>query len=374
MMPSLDGLRRLLWWSACIALSVWVVSRFTLFPGIDGYHKAMLSDMVSGEAHKPFVYRALLPFLIRLTFLAVPEAVESGMNQFLNTTSWGLYMKNFLGYNPNHMALYLIAMGYMTLSLAAFTRTLRSLLHGLYAAPRLFGELLSLLSLVLIPYHFANFYCYIYDFSTLFLFTLGLTLMAQRKWRAFLCVFLLACLNKETTILLTFVFVLHYWREERLKRPLFYKLLGLQLALFFCVKLFLFWTFRHNPGGMLEFHLFDHNLYNIVHRPYLFSIWLRLLAICAIVLPYKWSSQPVFLRDALWMFPVLFGLDFLFGLLDELRTYLEVYPVILLMLAHSAGMFLYWIPSPLENQESSTAHPHHTKAHTTPFFEEPSHS
>ena len=55
---------------------------------------------------------------------------------------------------------------------------------------------------------------YLYDFPQLLLFTLGLGFLYQRKWAWFYAVYVLACLNKETSVLLGVVFAV--WMGRRI--------------------------------------------------------------------------------------------------------------------------------------------------------------
>jgi hypothetical protein len=68
----------------------------------------------------------------------------------------------------------------------------------------------------------------VYDLSALFLFTLGLLLLAKGRWGWFLLVYLLGCLNKETTLFLTLVFAACFWGHRRERR--FWQLLTAPVA------------------------------------------------------------------------------------------------------------------------------------------------
>ena len=59
---------------------------------------------------------------------------------------------------------------------------------------------------------------YIYDFPTLALFTLGLTLLAQWKMVWFLLIFMFGCVNKETIVLLTLIYMLECAQYLQLSR------------------------------------------------------------------------------------------------------------------------------------------------------------
>ena len=56
-----------------------VVGRSIVDPGINGYDRAMFPDMVYGKAHKPYVYRALVPSTIRALQAVVPQTVRTNL-------------------------------------------------------------------------------------------------------------------------------------------------------------------------------------------------------------------------------------------------------------------------------------------------------
>jgi len=226
----------------------------------------------------------------------------------------------------------------MYLSLLGFVFALRYFLAGVLRAPRAFIDIVPLVALLGVRELAVSYIHYVYDLPALFLFTLGLALMARGRWRPFLIVFAAACLNKETTVLLTLVFVIHFLDREKMDRSLFNRLLLFQLAIFFCTKLALLLVFQNNPGSPVEFHLGDRNfalLLRFLVNPSLAAefAWLAIAALTF----YKWSSKPAFLRHAIWILVPLLVLIPFFGQLNEGRVFYEVYPIVVLMLSHTMG-------------------------------------
>lgn len=324
-------------WLLYSALALWTLFGLVQFPRIDGYHAAMLRDMVEGAAYRPFVTRALVPVIIRFFLWLLPEGAEEALRQAIADSPAGPFLVVGFDYSEADLALYAVAVGVMFLLLLLFAAALHDLLRGLFVLPRGLQYAASLFGLALIRPYFAFFYHYVYDFGSLALATLVLAMLAHRRWRGFCLAYLLASLNKETTLLFTLFFAIHYRR--RLPGPLFRRLLVFQAVVFALTRGALAVIFRDNPGGPLEFYLFSHNLMIFLERFYLYLPPLRVFLTFAVLSFYRWREKPAFLKDALWMLAVMLGLDLFFGMVDEVRDLYEVYPVALALATHSAGRF-----------------------------------
>ena len=143
-------------------------------------------------------------------------------------------------------------------------------------------------------------------------------------------VFILGCLNKETAILLTLLYAVHY--RQRMDKAEFKKLLLLQVFIFLFIKSMLTVIFIHNPGTVVEFHLFDHNLQLLgLYPAKTIALWMGIAAVVMTLLFHHWSDKPQFLRDGIWICIPLVCCILLFGFVDELRDYYEIYPIIILL-------------------------------------------
>jgi hypothetical protein len=311
---------------AALMLAAFVFLQFITQEHINGYYRAMFPDMIYGRAYRPFVARALLPALTRLIVPLLPSEWKT----VLVTNDWRL-----AGYwEQEYLPEYLVASALMYASLVGFFFALKYLFKGLYRLPHAFVDMVCLAALAALP-SFFRYYSYIYDFPTLFLFTLGLGLMIRKRWTPFLILFFFATVNKETSILLTLVFVLQFFRRDKLlETKKFQQLLLAQLAIFFVVHLSLGWIFRNNPGGLVEFHLLDHNILLFTKRPSITGV--TIASFLAILIFYKWMEKPAFLRVFFGaILAVLFVTTLFFGFLDEYRDYYEAYPLAVLLIAHS---------------------------------------
>ena len=317
-------------------ISAYVLFAFVKHPGMNWYERAMVHDMIYGSAWKPFVYRTLLPTSVRIVTSVIPESVKNEISNAVSNTDWMKLGFSKFKWETEYATEYFIACCFMLASLVGFAFTFRWFMRSIYPSPDWFSNLFTYISLLGLPAIF-QYYSYLYDFTTLFLFTLGLVLMYKQKWNAFLIVYFLACINKETTILLTMIFAIYFFNENRFDRKLFNKLIVIQLIIFVIVKTSLYFIFINNQGGIVEFHLFDYNV-RILSR-YSLTIF-AVIAGILLLLFYKWNEKPEFLKSSLWAAVPLLVLSLFFGVIDELRDYYEVYPSFALLLGYSAAKIL----------------------------------
>jgi hypothetical protein len=86
----------------------------------------------------------------------------------------------------------------------------------------------------------------------------------------------------------------------------------------------------NNPGSIVEFHLF----HNLLLEPYSVAQFLAFLCI-GLLIGYDWKNKPTFIKDALAIAVPMVLLTLLFGYLDEYRDFYELYPIIILLIAHT---------------------------------------
>lgn len=325
--------RRVVYLLVSLVLTGVVLAMFIAGPGINCSDKAKFGDMVYGRADRPFVYRALLPGAVR----AVSSIVPSQTRDFVNGSIAGSHLVGplfrGLGWEEEYWTDYVIALALLYGSLLGFLLAMRYLCRGVLLTPAWFADGVSLAAVLALPPFFRH-YGYIYDFPLLLLFTAALGFMVRRRWWPFLVVFLLGCINKETTILLTMLFVIHFRADDSMERSVFWKLAAAQLTIFAVVKLALSLAFQGNPGAFVEFHLIDHNL--AVLKSYSLSTSILWLGVGLLVF-FRWSEKPKFLRRGVWILAVLLVFSLFLGYIDELRGYYEALPVLLLLVAQSVA-------------------------------------
>jgi hypothetical protein len=330
---------RFIYYAVCLIASIMVFSMF-LHVRINGKSAVLFGDMIYGKAWKPWAYRALVPLCVRITAAAIPNDVSSTLNRKVWDNRIFTRFNQRWKWEQIYITEYLIACVFMYLALAGFFFAARYLFITIYEAPAQLLDFTSLVALLGLPVMF-NYYSYIYDFPHLFLFTVCLALMLRNKWPLFFLIYTLTCLNKETAILLTLLCALHFRRGVPLpsgNKHLLIRILAAQIGIYSIVRIILSHFFHDNPGNFVGINLLKHNL---SLSPYTLGNAAGYLLISVAIL-YKWEEKPPFLKSGLWMSLPLVFLCLIYGWIDELRDYYEIYPIIILLMAHTIGDIVQW--------------------------------
>jgi len=316
--------------------------------------RSCLAAMLDGTAHRPFVMRRLVPDTLAALTRWTPTAWQGGVVKAIETMPPPL-PELLLGRNPQvayaHLLLIIGVWGCYWGTLLCWRWLLRAYL-GL--SDRL-SVWLPVVGLGLV-YPLLNWRhgVHLYDPATLLLYSLAFGALLQQKWGLYALIFALAAWHKETAILLIVWWLIatvfappptgspRRRGEPSLKEGV---ITALAMGLFYLgVRLGLGWHYRQNGGDLLEFWLLKENL------PLLMSVFTEfgwrearflLILTVAIGLPaWGWRTKPLLLRRMLLVGLALFSpLWLLFGILDEFRALLELYPL-WLMLCVPAGYSL----------------------------------
>jgi hypothetical protein len=326
----------LLFFAGTASLSALVVVAFLnrLVP-LDGNEKCPFISMVYGTAYKPFVNRALVPLAIRGLTQSMPIGTRQAVKAWVRDSPTVENAFRICGWTARYAVEYLWAVIFVWASTIGFVYALRSLVKATSTGPKAYPNLVALASLFVLPGFFS--YTYIYDLPQLFLFTLGLSLQARRRWGAYLPVFLLACLNKETSVLLLLAFLIHFRHQHRSPREKYLALGLAQLGLFVVTRVILGWMFAPNPGGLTENNLGRHLQFLL--SPSSPAALVSGLVICVAVLA-RWSQKPMFLRDAAWIGVPLFVAFVPWGFEDEIRQFYEFLPIGLCLAAQTVALWM----------------------------------
>lgn len=317
-------------------VSLYVLIVFVKQPGINGYEPAMFPEMIYGTAWKPFVYRTLVPTTVRLLNSIIPEQVQNYISEQVGNNSFLSSVLQKLKWESEYITEYIIAFVIMYLFLSGFVMVFRKLFTVVYDSPVWFANLISIFLLLTLPTMF-RYYSYIYDFPTLFLFTSGLLFLKQKNRKYFLILFFISCFNKETTILLTLIFAIHFYKDQDISKKFYYQFIAGQLLIFLVVKILLYFIFLNNPGGFVEFHLIDRNY--LLFNGYSLATFV-ILVIIFLALFSRWDEKPEFLKDAMWISVPLIILTLFLGFFDELRDYYEVLPIVILLISFNIAKIL----------------------------------
>jgi hypothetical protein len=306
--------------STAIVLFVFVVR-----PGIDGYYRATFPDMVYGSAHRPFVYRTLFPSTVRAIAEITPESLKEKISSAIEN-GWKHNLEK-LEWDTDYIYEYLVALALMFFCFFGFSFVLRHLIKFFYDFPFFVADLAPLGGLIILPLFF-RYYSYIYDPCTLLLAALAVGFIVARKRTAFYLIFVLATLNKETSILLTALFFLQEYKTTN-KSKLFSHVL-IQVSLWIVIRAALVFVFRNNEGSLFEFHLLR-NL-GLIVRPLKLIYFIWVSVVFFILIRYQWKQKPSFLRTGLLItLTPLVILALFFGLVDEFRDYYEAFPFLFLL-------------------------------------------
>jgi len=322
-------------WMIRIGVSFWITSIFFHFPGIRGYERAEFNEMIYGQAWRPFVTRALFPTIVRITSQAIPPSFETTIqNKILDSKSKhiSIYAKRTLRWRSPFLREYFVTFFLSIACVFLLSLIMEKIWTAMFHPSNPHGYIFSILGLLGLPACF-KYYSYIYDFPTLLLYTTCILLIARQRWKWYFLMFGLSCLNKETAVLLIFVFAIYYIRCAVSERKTYWGFIIIQSLIFLVSRMTIAFVFRNNPGSTIEFHFIDHNL-DILTSPWNVEklvTWGILIALFT----FQYRQKPWLLRVAAGMFVPLFLACLLFGCLDELRDYYEIYVPITALIGYS---------------------------------------
>jgi len=338
------------WWAmlsgyAVIAsLVMHITLTDTSFHFHDPDSQVAFHKMVQGQVHRPFAYRIAAPFSIRVMSNMTPTSVKDRLSAFWNSK---LSLATY-GYTGEYATEYTWGVLLLYLSLLVFGLLMYTLLGEFFPVPRLTRYLASIACVAFVPIGRSFF---VYDYPNLAVFTACILAMYKRNWSAFYPLFLVACLTKETSILLTIIYVLNIRNNIRSSKNIAHA--ACQLAIWILLFLLLRVGMAEEGGALMEFHLLDYNLPLLLKPssyfnfgPSLLPRGINILLICSAVVftVSYWRYKPLFVRRSLSILAFLLGLALFGGWIDELRMYYEAYPLIACAGFHTL-LSLPWTPT-----------------------------
>lgn len=333
--------------ASAYVFGIWVWSADTPTTSFNGDPRSKLSDILYGTAHRPYVYRVFVPMLTLALYAPLAGPSFDSLEQTLLRIPKVQKETQRLGWETDFFIEYLIALFIAFVCLLAFSFVVRRFWFTLYETEPRVSNLVPIIALLALPPIFPTGPHYIYDFPTLFFFTLGLLLLVQQRWLLLYPIFFLGCLNKETMVLLTFLFLILFRNHLPTRSVLAHT--GAQLLLFGIIKLILFIAFADNPGNLLDFHLYL-NLHILLSGYGVVTLIVGVLLLWLIVHDFA-NKHPVLRRSLAVALP--FGLLVMWGgVIVELRDVYELYPIVLFLVLHTLLFSLGKIPYSTKNIES----------------------
>jgi len=333
---------------SAFVFGMWVWGADSPYTSFNGDPRSTLTDLLHGTAHKPFVERMLVPLLTRGIYALAPE---DGWNQLrASLLEIPKVQKETLrlGWETHYLPEYLIALTLVFGALVGFTFVCRAFFSTLYLTDQATRNALPIGALLSLPPFFHVGTHYIYDFPALLFFTMGLLFMVQKRWSPYYLVYLGGCLNKETMVILTVAFLLLF--HQRMKRRTMVLHVGAQVAVFAVTKAIVMYHFAPNPGHSFELHIFRNIHYLLL--PYTVITLLVGVIIIALVF-YDFRQKHFVLQRTTWLIVPFGVLMILFGLVDEVRTLYEIFPIYFLLIAHTVLFSFLRLPYRLRSVPGS---------------------
>lgn len=329
---------------ATVVLAIWaranLTESFKMENGEPSYCWQNLSRMIDGTAPSPFVTRRLLPDCANFLAHMIPEACWNKLKSFLDRDSFpARQMKSVLDYlswQPEHYPELFCGYFLIWLSIIGFMYTCRQLARFFYEMPDRVADVLGgLFGIGLLGGNDSRWSGYTYDFPHAFLFTLAVyAIVASRWW--LLPTFILACYSKETALLLIIAYAVVHRAEYR--RLTYWLMLVVMYGVYFGIRNWIGEHYQSPPGD--HFWYPERNLAFLAKQAIYSMWWGFLLAVIAIRIYEIRREVPGDLRWLLIMGVVILGAAFFKGWIEERRQYLEVYPIVGLIILQWAAMEL----------------------------------
>lgn len=213
----------------------------------DNETKFGIEAMLDGTAHKPFVYRQLLPATVKTAVVMLPENPTADA---IIMTALNAKAKPPTRYLREYKLLYILCYIAFFISILLLRQILSGICHN-----RAAGTLGALLFAVLFPL-FETVGGYFYDFFEILFFLLAVSFSLQGNWLALILLSPVATLNKES--FLFFIPTMLPLLQNKQGQKLGYATVASSMLLSGLTYLWIRQQYIENPGGMVEFHLWDH--------------------------------------------------------------------------------------------------------------------
>ena len=176
--------------------------------------------------------------------------------------------------------------------------------------------------------------CKVYDLATAAFFALGIGAMKRNRLGLFYVIFILSSINRETTIVLTAIFAIYFFKKMHITP--FILGIGFQILIFVPIRIWLTMLFKDNVGVDGVIRPIE-NLRLYTYYPLITFIHWAIILLIIWQIVRKWKMSPKILRIAfIILFPLLMGAYIVAGFSFEVRIFAEVYPI---------AFSILWLPN-----------------------------
>lgn len=261
-----------------------------IYAGVHWYNNfTIVNWIMSTNLDKPFVYRQLVPMLVR----GLSESMRMDVALILVVTLAGIGFYISLAFLGNHFGLK-NELGFL------ITVLLGLLLFGMYRSS--------------------------YDLMTAFLWTLALLFIFQHSQFLYAILFPIICLNRiETSIFLVGLWIVFYSKE--------WTFIVYQIVIFLSFYIGLYVTFSQNYGTSVWIEPAE-NLQKFLSNPRLLMLHISIFMAMIVLVLRNWSQKDYRLRRAFMvLLPVFLVLYVIFGQAFEIRVFWEMLPLVGIMMS-----------------------------------------
>jgi len=305
--------------------------------------------LLDHSAERPYVYRVLSPTVINAVAAVIPETlVADGRKWLLDESPLLRYKRPGESWSVEKSKKWHVAYFYLFACLLGILVAARVLTRAVCDVTPLFADFAPSVALLFLPltFHFGG---YLYDFAELALMLLCLLALVKSRLIWFYPVYLLAILNKESNVLISFFFLAVMY--DALPRKKLLAHFAAQVTIGALIVLALRIAFLDNGGSqaLLSFPLnvlfwSSPKAYWSFITPYAPLILvprganLISLFLLAFMVLWSWNQKPGAVRRLVLLSAACnLPLFLLFAFLDEIRNLSITFPAIYLVGCHTVN-------------------------------------
>lgn len=322
------------------------------------------------ETKRPYAYRVLAPAAINVLSTIVPEGIRHRIETVEavspdSTLSKKLReVRTVYNWRTERTVERIVGHAFLFANLFGVLLLLRHITRRVYGYSQLFVDFAPVVALPFLALTFLN--CgFVYDFPEIFLALACLALLLAKHWIPYYLCFILACLNKETSVFTVVYFLALYFGSMPRKQ------LGLHVALHVVLGgitvLLVRAALADNPGTQAEFHLwtnvafflqpstyyaFTDNFALLIPVPRSYNVLNLALFIPLVFL--GWKEKPFWARSMfVGIMALITPLYIAFGAIDEIRVYYLALPAIYLLCIHTVHTCAASMAAPLAEERAA---------------------